>query len=69
MGKAFSKKAGFTLTSEETNYLSKLVLTESDPGLLLRWDLPALEAFAATANGPGPFPPRPAFIRQPITVK
>jgi hypothetical protein len=59
----------FTLTPEEKNYLSSRVVSDSDPGLLVRWNLAALEAFAAAANGPGPFTPRPAFIHQPITVR
>ena len=57
------------LSEEQSLYLSKLSITESDPGLLVRWDVTAVEAFVAAANGPGPLPPRPPYIQQPISTR
>lgn len=59
----------FVLTPQEKEYVSKHTVTDSDPGLLIRWDWPVVEAFAAASNGPG-LPPRPSYIQQmPITAR
>jgi hypothetical protein len=49
-------------SQEDVSYLESLALGVNDPAIYLAWDDDNLAAFLASANGAGPFPPRPAYL-------